>query len=105
MSKPVDVHEAARLEYLEATARYEARQKGLGADLVEALDEAMARVLPTAQHAAVVRRGVRIVRVNVRRFPYRLIVADLPEVALVVAVAHKHRKPDYWEGRLASPPT
>lgn len=104
MSKAVVVHEAARLEYLEATAWYEARGPGLGADLVEALDEAMARVLPIAQHAATVKRGVQIVRVPVRRFPYRLIVADLPDVALVVAIAHKHRRPDYWAGRLPSAP-
>ena len=103
MSKPIVVHEAARLEYLEATTWYEARRQGLGADLVEALDEAMARVLPTALHSATVKRGVRILRVNVRRFPYRLIVADLPDVALVVAVAHKHRQPDYWESRLGDP--
>lgn len=56
MSKPIVVHEAARLEYLEATAWYEARRQGLGTDLVEALD---------------VKRGVRVVRVNVRRFPSR----------------------------------
>lgn len=36
MSKPIVVHEAARLEHLEATTWYEARRQGLGADLVEA---------------------------------------------------------------------
>ena len=68
MSKPVVVHAAARLEYLEATAWYEAQRRGLGEELVEALDEALARVVPTGQHAASIRRGVRIVRVPVHRF-------------------------------------
>jgi hypothetical protein len=41
-------------------------------------------------------------RCRLRRFPYGVIYhADEMEI-LVVAVAHAHRRPDYWRDRISS---
>ncbi len=101
MSKPLLLHHSASAEYVAAAAWYEERRAGLGADFVGAVDAAMERVVPLEQHAtAATRRGVRVVRIKVRGFPYRLVVVELPDVILVVAVAHTSRRPNYWADRL-----
>jgi toxin ParE2 len=40
-------------------------------------------------------------RFRFERFPFSLFVACLPDELIVVAVAHQHRKPGYWQKRLA----
>ncbi len=101
MSKPLLLHHAASEEYVAAAAWYEGRRAGLGADFVTAVDAAMARIVPLEQHSTTAtRRGVRTARIKVRRFPYRLVVVELPDVILVVAVAHTSRRPNYWADRL-----
>ena len=37
------------------------------------------------------------------RFPYALIYAIEADYVLVLAVAHQHRKPGYWQDRIAQP--
>jgi hypothetical protein len=87
----------ARSEF-EAAERYYNRQvSGLGAQLREEVREAMRRL----QHwplAFPVERG-EIRRITLARFPYKLLYAIEPDCLYVIAVAHQHRKPDYWVGR------
>jgi hypothetical protein len=102
VTKPVVVHDGARADFEEAFARYEARRAGTGVRFTEAIDEAMGRITPIEQHAVLFRRpGLVVVRVHVRRrFPFRLIVADLPQVLLVLAVANTKQRQGYWKDRL-----
>lgn len=37
---------------------------------------------------------------GLRRFPYVVVVGVVGESRAVVAVAHTHREPDYWRGRV-----
>jgi hypothetical protein len=39
-------------------------------------------------------------RYRTRRFPYGIVYQILESEILVVAVAHLHREPGYWRGRL-----
>jgi mRNA-degrading endonuclease RelE of RelBE toxin-antitoxin system len=39
-------------------------------------------------------------RCRLRRFPYGLIYAIDEGDILIVAVAHTHRRPDYWRDRM-----
>lgn len=43
------------------------------------------------------RSGYR--KVNLERFPYKIVFKILEEEILVVAVAHHKRKPNYWKNR------
>jgi len=38
-------------------------------------------------------------RLILERFPYDIVAIELPEEAIVIAVAHHSRKPGYWLGR------
>lgn len=94
----VRVLEIARRELDEAISHYNEQAAGLGdAFLLEAV-AAIERVrqFPEGWHPL----GKDIRRCRLRRFPYGLIYhADENEV-IIVAVAHSHRRPDYWRDRL-----
>jgi plasmid stabilization system protein ParE len=90
--------EIAEIELDEAIHWYGAQAPGLGdAFLIEVLSAAdrIAR-FPEAWHS--LGEGVR--RYRLSRFPYGLIYAIDNDDILVLAVAHLHRRPDYWRDRL-----
>jgi plasmid stabilization system protein ParE len=39
-------------------------------------------------------------RCRLRRFPYGVIYSQAAQGILIVAVAHLHRRPAYWQGRV-----
>lgn len=93
----LEIHPAARAEIIAAEAWYAARSAAVAedflAELAAALDEIAEAPLAWPQYAADARRFV------LRRFPFVMIFRTEPGVALVVAVAHTSRRPDYWRGR------
>jgi len=94
----VRVLEVAQHELDEAVSYYNGQVAGLGnAFLLEAV-AAIERIrqFPDAWHP--LDQNVR--RCRLRRFPYGLIYHADETGVLVVAVAHTHRRPDYWRDRL-----
>lgn len=91
----------ARQELADAVHYYNVQRSGLG----EAFrDEAWAtlqriREFPQAWHAL----SADLRRCQMQRFPYGLIYESTAEEILVIAVAHLHREPGYWEGRVDRP--
>jgi plasmid stabilization system protein ParE len=90
--------EIAETELDEAVHWYGAQAPGLGdAFLIEVLSAAERIVrFPEAWHP--LSEGVR--RCRLGRFPYGLIYIVDNDDILVLAVAHLHRRPDYWRDRL-----
>jgi plasmid stabilization system protein ParE len=90
--------EIAEIELDQAVYWYEAQAPGLGnAFLIEVLSAADRIVrFPEAWHP--LSEGVR--RCRLSRFPYALIYTIDTGDILVLAVAHLHRRPDYWRDRL-----
>lgn len=90
--------EIAEIEFDEAIQWYDAQAPGLGdAFLVEVLTVADRIVRhPEAWH--LLEHGIR--RCRLTRFPYGLIYGVEKDDIVVLAVAHLHRKPDYWRDRL-----
>jgi len=89
-------------EAIAAAAWYEAQQAGLGADFQAALDATLdlleTEMVPlTAMPKAAGARGAK--RLLLRRFPYSVVVMELPDEYVVVAIAHQSRRPGYWRGR------
>ena len=35
-----------------------------------------------------------------KKFPYAVVYLELVDEIVVVAIAHSHRKPGYWRGRI-----
>ena len=87
----------ARLEF-EATVRYYDRHvPGLGVQLRAEVREAVRRLQAWPLAFPMERGDIR--RITLARFPYKLLYAIEPDCLYVIAVAHQHRKPDYWSGR------
>ncbi|MBF0186291.1 MAG: type II toxin-antitoxin system RelE/ParE family toxin [Magnetococcales bacterium] len=90
--------EVARQELDEAIFFHDAQAPGLGkaflGEILATLD--LIRRYPTGWHPL----SAETRRCRLRRFPYGLIYhADDAEI-LIIAVAHLHRRPDYWRDRL-----
>ena len=90
--------EIAEVELDEAIQWYREQAPGLGAAfLIEVLATAdRITRFPEAWHPL----GEGIRRCRLSRFPYGLIYTIHDRDVLVLAVAHLHRRPDYWRDRL-----
>ena len=90
----------ARDEMAEAKRFYNRQQQGLGESFKREA-EAAARLIqerPLAWQVEIepVRRFI------MDRFPYKMLYIIRDELIVVVAVAHQHRRPDYWVDRIPS---
>ena len=103
MSKALRTEEEAEDELSEALRHYEERRAGLGEELLAAVDKALARIVKLPGSGAPVPHippELRVRRVPVEGFPYRVIYLDTPEAIRVLAFAHIRRRPGYWLPRL-----
>jgi plasmid stabilization system protein ParE len=89
---------AAEAEIEEAAEWYEAARRGLAAEFVREVDAGLQRVAesPNAWHPL----SQRLRRYRLHRFPYGIIYQVRKNEILVIAVAHLHRRPEYWRNRL-----
>jgi plasmid stabilization system protein ParE len=95
---------AAQAELIEAATRYEAASDGLGADFINAIDDALAVVIASPERwplAPRVSPRHRVHRYLLKRFPFSVVYRLVGEDELeVLAVAHQKRRPGYWTRRL-----
>lgn len=82
--------------------RYEKGRPGLGHDFLAEVEAAAHRIAVFPAHGSPYLHGTR--RVVLKRFPFSLVYSLEGETALVVAVAHDHRRPGYWSRRMKKPP-
>jgi len=103
MSKPIRFAREAREEVLEAGRWYERQRRGLRAEFLESLDEAIDRVARLSAHLAPILGidpEVGVKRIYMQRFPFALLFIELPDRIRILAVAHNKRKPFYWRDRI-----
>lgn len=91
-------HSAARQELDAAVAYYESAKKGLGLDLLVAVESAVAHIRAAPEAGSRYRTTEFRYRV-VRRFPFVVYYVELDEVLWIAAVAHGRRRPGYWRRR------
>jgi len=84
----------AVLELKEAATHYEIEFPGLGKRFRKEVRRAADRIAAYPTAWAVSSPGLRNCILHV--FPYKLIYSVEDEHLLVIAVAHQHRRPDYW---------
>lgn len=90
----------AERELGEAVEYYEAQELGLGFEFFEEVWAAIERIEKNPK--AWQPMSPRTRRCQTHRFPYGVIyqIREEEDEILIVAVAHLHRKPDYWRNRI-----
>ena len=90
--------EIAQIELEDAIEYYNYELPGLGKAFLTEVLNTLDRIgeFPEAWHPC----SKRTRRCQTRRFPYGISYQIRKQEILVVAVAHLHRKPDYWKYRI-----
>ena len=82
----------------DAYAWYEERQRGLGAEFMEAVERKLAQIELNPSQFPAVRDVTR--RAIVMRFPYGIFFVQRDELVAVLAVMHHARAPLRWQRRI-----
>ncbi len=90
----------AKQELDDATRYYEIEYEGLGKRFREEVRKAAKRISEYPEAWSVERGEVR--KCILHKFPYKLLYAIEKDHIFIIAVAHQHRKPDYWVERPGS---
>jgi plasmid stabilization system protein ParE len=87
----------AKDELEDAIAYYELQVTGLGKTFKDVAKSTILRIsqFPTAWSE--IRPKIR--RCIMHKFPYNVLYTIEKDFILIVAIAHHHRKPDYWQKR------
>ena len=90
--------DAAQIELDDSVAYYNHEVRGLGLDF---LNEVLRTIDLIVSHPdAWPQLSERTRRCQVNRFPFSVIYQIRDNQILVVAIAHLHRKPEYWNNRI-----
>ncbi|MDZ7620497.1 MAG: type II toxin-antitoxin system RelE/ParE family toxin [Patescibacteria group bacterium] len=90
-------HPEAESEVVEAAAFYNRRVPGLGADFLDSVDAAVARIVDDPSRFAGIEEDIR--RCRVKRFPYCIYFRRLTDTIRILVVKHHSRAPAYWRSR------
>jgi hypothetical protein len=101
VSLPYVVRPQAETEIVEAALRYERQRPGLGTAFFAAIRDTMLRAAEAPSSCAQVRGVEMPIRcLSARRFPYRVVFLHEADLVVFIAVAHKRRRPGYWQDRV-----
>jgi len=81
-------------ELNDAIAYYEEQQAGLGLRLKDEIEQYVSWISGNPTIPRLRRGGYR--RVNLKAFPYYIAYITRKDTLWILAVAHGHRKPEYW---------
>jgi len=93
------VDPSARIEVREATQHYLDENPEVAADFVDRIESALRSIAHSPKRfprIETVRTEREIRRVLLSRFPYIVVYEMLDEEPYVLAIAHAHRRPNYW---------
>lgn len=96
-------HPDARVEYVNALIYVEERRAGYGekfeVEVVAALERAL-QFPGSGSHVDGYPGGLNLRAFPLHTFRYSLMIGFEGDQAIIYALAHQHRKPDYWRERL-----
>lgn len=105
MTLELRIEPEAGEELEHAALWYDVEQPGLGTEFLDLVVAALERVRQWPEVGPAVQgvvAEVRVRRLTLARFPYSIVYVLHRDAIHVVAIAHNHRRPDYWHDRLAS---
>lgn len=89
--------EPAHLEYWEAIEFYNMQSEGLGNKFIAEIDRTISIIKNYPESFTEYTKRTRKAVVNI--FPYNIIYSVKEGNIIVLAVAHQHRKPNFWLDR------
>jgi len=93
----VEFLEPAYVEYQEAIEFYNLQSDGLGQKFIYEIDKTISIIKNYPESFTEYTEHTRKAVVNI--FPYSIIYSIINKTIFVIAVAHQHRKPNYWSKR------
>jgi len=96
--KPVEIHPEALSELKSAVAWYLKRTEPAALKFTTEVDRAIGLLADSPERWPAGTHGTR--KFVLRRFPFAIIYREKSDAIQVLAVAHGHRRPDYWRDRL-----
>jgi len=94
---PYSFDPEAETELIEASAFFESRLPGLGKAFAASVQSVITLIREYPEIGTP--DGPSRRRVLVRRFPYAVVYEHRQDSIFVLAVAHTHRRPGYWQDR------
>jgi len=91
------LHEEAENEYFESIGFYEIQEPGLGHRFGEEVTAYIEQIAENPELARQRPGGYR--RVNLSIFPHYIAYIVRGNIIWIVAIAHGHRRPEYWKER------
>ncbi|HET6527487.1 MAG TPA: type II toxin-antitoxin system RelE/ParE family toxin [Balneolaceae bacterium] len=88
----------AKQELDDAVYYYELEFKGLGKRFREEVRKSIVRIIDFPRAWSIMQGDVR--KCLLHKFPYNLLYSIEEDHIFIIAVAHQHRRPDYWIDRL-----
>jgi len=100
MTKKLEVifSELAKLELEDAELYYEFQQENLGIRFKLSIKEGIARIVQFPLSWPLEKDEIR--KCILPRFPYKILYSIEQDHIFIVAIAHTHRKPNYWVDQL-----
>jgi toxin ParE1/3/4 len=97
MFENVRIRPEAELDLQEAYSYFEQCRVGLGADFMECVQNALAKVSLNYEHYPIVHKSIR--RILVRRFPFAVFYREVDDIIVVFTALHCAREPRTWRAR------
>jgi plasmid stabilization system protein ParE len=88
----------AEQELYDAQDYYEKQQEKLGYTFKNVVFNSLNRIIDFPEVYIKVKSDVR--RCVIHKFPYNILYSIEDNHILIIAIAHQHRKPDYWLDRV-----
>jgi plasmid stabilization system protein ParE len=94
----IRLHPGARREYLFAIKHYKLIEEGLGLRFVDAIEAGLDSIARHPYAWPAINPSVR--KRVIAIFPYTILYVPRSDEALIIAVMHQSRRPDYWTSRV-----
>jgi hypothetical protein len=88
---------SAQAELRETVLYYESRESGLGLRFLDEVDACIQQIESLPNAWPLVSKRSR--RARLAHFPYGLVYQLIDNRALILAIAHLKRRPNYWRSR------
>jgi toxin ParE1/3/4 len=90
--------DTAEQEFAESVHYYESKERGLGSRFRDEVAAAVNWIVQNPEMPRLRPKGYR--RVNLRAFPHYIAYVVRGDTIWIVAIAHGHRRPEFWVKRI-----